>query len=206
MKKRIAIVDDQTIFREMLREILAQEVGLLVVGSFATALDAERELPDLAPDLVIVDLVLPDDSGLQLCARLRKKLPRTRLLMVTAHERPEIGPQAERAGANGLVRKGATLTELKNAVRSTLTLGSHFDHRGRNDAPEAEGELSPREKQVLILIAHGLRTKEIAVRLALSERTVENHRQNLRTKLGIRDVAGLIRYAAERGLVEWSSP
>lgn len=202
---RIALVDDQTIFREMVAELLADERHE-IVGQFSTAQDALAALPDLAVDLLVLDVILPDMSGLDMLRRLGAPLRRTQVLLLTGNERPEVVQQAVRLGVDGIVMKGMPLSELREAVRRIESGGTFFCATSQTllrqvtQNPVAE-ELTPRERQVVQLVAQGLSTKEIASRLGLSAKTVANHRMSVMAKLGVHNIAGVTRYAIEQGLI-----
>lgn len=202
---RIALVDDQTIFREMVAELLT-DPRHEIVGQFSTGEEALTALPHLAVDLLVLDVVLPDMSGLDVLRRLGAPLRRTQVLLLTGSERPEVVQQAVRLGVDGIVMKGMPLSELREAVRRIGSGGTFFCATSQTllrqvtQNPVAE-DLTPRERQVVQLVAQGLSSKEIAHRLGLSAKTVANHRLSVMAKLGVHNVAGVTRYAIEQGLI-----
>ncbi len=202
---RIALVDDQTIFREMVAELLS-DPRHEIVGQFSTGEEALSALPNLAVDLLVLDVVLPDMSGLDVLRRLGAPLRRTQVLLLTGSERPEVVQQAVRLGVDGIVMKGMPLSELREAVRRIESGGTFFCATSQTllrqvaQNPVTEG-LTPRERQVVQLVAQGLSSKEIANRLGVSAKTVANHRLSVMAKLGVHNVAGVTRYAIEQGLI-----
>jgi DNA-binding NarL/FixJ family response regulator len=208
MSLSVVVVDDQTVFREMLVEILDADPRYQVLAQFGSGSEVRKMLPKLAPDLLILDAVLSDESGIDALRAVRDQLRRTRILLVTAHEKVEVVQDALEAGAHGVVVKGAALSELKHAVEHVASGGTYFCATAaellrqgvRSRATSVK--LTLRERQVLQLVARGMSSKEIAQELGLTEKTVANHRMHIRDKLNLRDVASITRYAIERGWVE----
>lgn len=212
MPTRVVVVDDQTVFREMLVEILSADPRFEVVGQLGTAREAIDALPRLMPDLLVLDAVLPDLPGLDvLSALLPKQRRRLAVLLVTAQEKPALVKQALERGVQGVVMKGTPLRDLKEALTRVSAGGTYFCPTSsellRKSALDGKQStpLTARERQVLQLVAQGLSSKEIASELALSEKTVANHRMHIRDKLELRDVASFTRYAIEQGWIEPSS-
>lgn len=204
----VVIVEDQTIFRELLAEVLGAEGGYAILGQFSTGQAAIDGCARLGPDLVILDAVLPDMSGLDVLAALSDTRPGVPVLMVTAHERPALVNDAIRLGARGFVTKGTPLRELREGIRRVAERGTYFcsvtsDILAKNlQSPPKDNELSPRQRQIVQLVARGLSSKEIAEELSISAKTVANHRLQIRERLQLHDVASITRYAIEQGLVE----
>lgn len=201
---RIALVDDQTIFREMLAQILVTNLRAHIVGEFSTAAAALASLPTLAPSLLVVDVVLPDGSGLDVVARLKNKLTHTRVLVLTANERVEVVQQASQLGVHGIVMKGVSLAELQTAVDTVGKGGAYYCQTAlamlRQTLHSSAGdELTVREKQIAMMIARGKSSKAIASELQLSVKTVGNHRLQVMKKLGASNAADVTRQAMERG-------
>jgi DNA-binding NarL/FixJ family response regulator len=202
------VVEDQTIMREMLTELLQQDSRFVAVVSEGSAAEGRERAASAKPDLVILDVMLPDGHGLDLLEEFRAALPRARIIVLTAHSLVEIAHRAARLGAHGIVMKGAALSELRMAVDRVLAGGiyhcaatARLLHSSIRNPP-APDPLSRRQRQILQLVARGASSKEIAHELGLSEKTVSNHRAAIMRRLGIRDVAGLTRYALREGLVE----
>jgi DNA-binding NarL/FixJ family response regulator len=205
----VVLVEDQTIFRELLAEVLSAEGGYTILGQFSEGLAAiEACSSRLAPDLVILDAVLPDLNGLDVLAKLLALRPGISVMMVTAHERPALVQDAVRLGARGFVTKGTPLRELREGIRRVAERGTYFCSvtsaiLAQNlKSPPSEAELSPRQRQIVQLVARGLSSKEIADELSISVKTVANHRLQIRERLELHDIASITRYAIERGLVE----
>ena len=204
----VMIVEDQTIFRELLAEVLAAEGGYTILGQFSEGMAAIEACPRLNPDVVILDAVLPDINGLDVLARLLAARPSLSVMLVTAHERPALVQDAVRLGAKGFVTKGTPLKELREGVRRVAEHGTYFCSvtsailADNLKSPPAEAELSPRQRQIVQLVARGLSSKEIADELSISVKTVANHRLQIRERLDLHDIASITRYAIERGLVE----
>lgn len=207
-RPRLAIVEDQTIFRQILAEVLRASQRVQVVGEYGSGTEALPQLLALPLDLVLLDAILPDMRGLELMAKLREKKPHLPVILVTAHARPDLVQEALAAGVKGVVAKSAPFHELEVSVHQVLAGGRSFcsvttgllaDVLANPTIGEA---LTPRQAKVVELVARGLSSKEIAGALSISEKTVQNHRLQIREKLNIHDVAGLTRYAIERGLIE----
>lgn len=204
----VMIVEDQTIFRELLAEVLAAEGGYNILGQFSEGQAAIDACPRLNPDVVILDAVLPDINGLDVLSRLLAARPGLSVMLVTAHERPALVQDAVRLGAKGFVTKGTPLKELREGIRRVADRGTYFCSvtsaiLAKNlKSPPAEAELSPRQRQIVQLVARGLSSKEIADELSISVKTVANHRLQIRERLNLHDIASITRYAIERGLVE----
>jgi DNA-binding NarL/FixJ family response regulator len=204
----VVIVEDQTIFRELLAEVLSAEGGYRILGQFSEGTAAIEACNTLKPDLVILDAMLPDLNGLDVLARLLAQRPGTAVVMVTAHERPALVQDAVRLGAKGFVTKGTPLRELREGIRRVAERGTYFCSvtsailADNLKSPPSEAELSPRQRQIVQLVARGLSSKEIADELSISVKTVANHRLQIRERLKLHDIASNTRYAIERGLVE----
>jgi DNA-binding NarL/FixJ family response regulator len=209
---RLVIIEDQTIFREMLAEVLTATGRVVIGGQYASgqsALEASANwLPPFCPDLVLLDGVLPDMRGLDVLRELRFRRPRLPVVLVTAHARPALVQEAVEAGARGVVSKAAPLHELATAVDRVLSGGRYFCSITTGllaevvEEPSLKGDLTPRQCKIVELVARGLSSKEIANVLHISEKTVQNHRLQIREKLRIHDVAGWTRFAIERGWIE----
>ena len=207
MKKiRVLLADDHAILRAGVRMLLDAQPDMAVVAEAADGEEAIQRAGDTQPDVAVVDLTMPGLTGVETLERLRREVPATRLLVLTMHDDPAYARLALAAGAAGHVIKDADSSELVAAIRAV--------HRGRTfiqvgaeaaatGAPErtAAPALSPRERQVLELLAHGHTNREVADRLSLSVKTVETHRSRLSEKLGLHSRADLVRLAIELGLL-----
>ena len=203
----VVVVEDQTVFRELLVALLDAEPGLAVVGQAGSGAEALALVERLRPDLVVLDLVLPDTRGAELLEAMRARVPSLRVVVVTAQDRLHAVTDAHRAGARAIVTKQAALSELRAAIRAVLDGGTHHDATSRALLQEAAlfdlapTPLTARERQIVQLVASGRTSREIASELGISVKTVSNHRFRISEKLGVDDVAGLVRYAVSRGWV-----
>jgi DNA-binding NarL/FixJ family response regulator len=198
------VVDDQTIFRELVADLLASS-GHEVVAQPHDVETAARQIPTLHADLLVLDVMLPDGSGLDLLHRLGAPLRRTPVLLLTASERAEVVQEALRLGVDGIVMKGVPLSELRSAIESVMRGQPYFCSASqRLLRPRLQGasdRLTPRERQIALMIARGLSSKDIAQRLDVSVKTVINHRVKLMAKLDAHNIADVTRYAIENGLI-----
>ena len=210
----VIVVDDHAVVREGIRSVLAAKPEFEVLGEAADGAEAMVLAERHQPDVVVLDVTMPGESGLQVAARLRQRLPTVRVLILSMHDRTEYVLEAGRAGASGYLLKDATPAEVRDAVRTVHRGETYFCPavlekigaalRGELDREERRGTLellTPREREVLTGIADGRTNKEIAVELGISPRTVETHRESVMRKLRIRTVAGLTRFALESGLI-----
>ena len=211
MPLRILIADDHVLLRSGLRELLRVDPELEVVGEAGDGAETLRLVADLRPDLVLLDVTMPDESGIAIAQRLKAEHPGLVVLFLTMHEDEALLHEALRTGAAGYVIKRAEASELLQAIRAA-SRGDIYVHpamtRGllrqpvtthrRTATPPA---LTPRELEVLRLLAKGNTNRQIALLLGLSIRTVESHRANLMGKLGIDSRVELVDYAEEHGLL-----
>jgi DNA-binding NarL/FixJ family response regulator len=198
---RILIVDDHALVREGIRAVLADHDGVEVVAEAASADEARRQVQELTPDLVLMDVNIKDDSGIRLTAELVAQRPALAVLMLSMYDNPEYVHQALQAGARGYVLKDAPSDDILSAIEA-ISAGGHYLSaavaRATRRSEEPRPLLSERECDILACLGRGLSSKQIAAQYALSVRTVETHRQNIRRKLKICGQAELIRYAVER--------
>lgn len=206
----VVVVDDHRFMRDVISAMLARQEGRYKVvaekGDAETAIEACREY---SPDLVVLDINLPGASGIDAVPEIRRIAPKTRILLCTAFVDDDRVIEALRSGADGFVEKTNTWEDFIEAVQR-VSRGEHFFRsQGNPTPPGRNGEpagappirLSPREKQVLTLIARGDSSKEIATKLHIGVGTVETHRTNMMAKLNVRNVAGLVSYAFRSRLV-----
>jgi DNA-binding NarL/FixJ family response regulator len=207
--KRALIIEDQTTLRELLEELFASVH--YQADSAGTGAEARGLLAKARYDLVLLDLVLPDAHGFELLSEIKAASRASRVIVLTAHSRPATVKEATSRGAHGVVTKGAPLRELKEAIDRVAAGGIFYcseTSRLLHEAavtPECDQNLTNRQREVVRLVASGMSTKEIASVLILSEKTVTNHRTRIMERLGVRDVAGLTRYAIAQGLVDAES-
>ena len=211
---RVLVADDHAIVRTGIRHVLEGEPGFCVVGEASTGAEALALALDLRPDVAVLDISMPGDSGLRITAELRRECPGTRVLILSMHDNTEYVLESVRAGAHGYLLKDTAATELRGAIRAVWNGESYFSPpvasrltavvRG-GPAPESPAallaRLSSREREVLEHVANGRTNKEIAGELGISHRTVETHRESLMRKLQLRTVADLTRFAIETGVI-----
>jgi DNA-binding NarL/FixJ family response regulator len=213
MKTTILLADDHTIVRDGLRALLVENPDFLVVGSAANGLEAVELSRELKPDVVVMDIAMPELNGLDATEQIRQECPQTQVVILSIHATSEHIYQAFRVGALGYLLKESAGTELVAAVRAArdgqryltqriadTVLDSYMLQRAEAKGQSPFETLSQRERAVLQFVAEGLSSAEIAARLSLSPRTVETYRARLMHKLGLRDLPGLVRYAIENGL------
>jgi DNA-binding NarL/FixJ family response regulator len=209
---RVLLADDHALFRAGIRSLLLAIEGVEIVGEARDGHEALRLVAAHTPDVLLLDVALPELNGIEVAERLRDT-PGTRVLILSMFANEEFVLRSLRAGAAGYLLKDSSVVELEAALRSVADGGSYLSPAvsghvlaayvrrvGQEGAP-AEPTLTPRQREVLQLIAEGHGTKEIAARLCLSAKTVETHRAQLMERLGIHDVAGLVRYAIRTGIV-----
>jgi DNA-binding NarL/FixJ family response regulator len=205
---RIVLVEDQTIFRELLAALLTSDGRYEVAAEVAQGAEVLAVCQRVLPDLVILDAVLPDQSGLDVLVQLMAWQSRLKVLMVTGHARPPLVQQAISAGARGFVTKATPLAELRQAVDRVL-LGQRYlcSETGTLLADAVQlgsgnAELTDRQKEIVRFVAQGMSSKQIGQALGIAEKTVNNHRLQIRERLQLHDVASLTRYAIEQGFIE----
>ncbi|WP_221028759.1 response regulator [Actomonas aquatica] len=209
--KRLIIIEDQTAIREMLVEILRTEPGYDLVGESGDGHNALALCAEKKPDLLVLDAKLPGLNGVDLLRRVVKQLPAIRVLVFSGYENPVLVREMLEAGAHGFVEKTAGLVEFKKGLETVANGGTYFGpavasllrNVVANPAASSTADfLTDREREILQLVAESHSTKEIALKLGISVKTVDNHRTNLMRKLNLHDVASLTRYAVEIGLIE----
>ena len=216
MSIRILIVDDHGVLRAGLKALLSAEPGFEVVQDASNGTDALRLAADLNPDIVLLDMSMPGPNGIEVTRQLKKTLPEIRILILTVHEDEIMLQEAIQAGASGYILKRAVESELIDAIqavwrgdlyvhpamtRALLKAISPTAHSAPGSQEELVEALTPREAEVLRLIAQGYTNRQMADHLSISVRTVESHRANLMGKLGLRSRVELVRYAKENKLI-----
>jgi len=215
MPIRIFLIDDHNIVRDGLRLILRDEMDCEVVGEACNGREALERIPALEPDLVTTDIEMPGIDGISLARQIKARRQQTRILVLSAHYEPSVVAEALQAGVNGYLLKINAGRDFVHAIRTIMTgqiylcpeistvvvqeyqKQSHVSHGAMGS-----GVLSDREKEILGFIADGKTTKEIALRLNLSSKTIESHRLNIMAKLKINNVAELTKYAIREGIAQ----
>ena len=216
---RVVIADDHAVVRQGIRGVLEQVEGLEVVAEAADGNEALDLTEKHQPDLVVLDVTMPGKTGLEVAKELRDAGNDARVLVLSMHDDPEYVLEAVRAGADGYVLKDVTPAELRAAVRALQEGREYFSARvthqlsvGLREEIEREQRrsrlesLTPREVEVLVMVAQGKTNRGIAEELGISPRTVETHRERVMAKLRIRTVAGLTRFVVEQGLDQGVGP
>ncbi len=213
---RLLLADDHHLVRTGMRGLLQSLPDIEVMGETGDGREAVALVQAHAPNIVLMDIAMPGLNGLDATARIVKECPHTRVLILSMHADEEYVRQALLAGASGYLLKNAAPAELELAIRavtrgetwlspaiSRLVVEEYLGTHGEPTGPLAQ--LTPRQREILQRVAEGQTTKQIAAALAVSIKTVETHRAQLMERLGIHDVAGLVRFAIRHGLVSSDS-
>jgi DNA-binding NarL/FixJ family response regulator len=220
----ILLADDHDILRDGLKALLAMAGDITVIGEARTGHETVAETERLHPDVVLMDISMPELDGVEACRRIRQQTPETRVLFLTMHEAEEYFFRALQAGAAGYIIKRTAAADLLAAVRAVAhgesflspslarALVNDYAERGTRSATDATVEesatsdsyatLTSREREILQLVGEGNTNQQIAERLRLSSKTVESHRAAVMMNLGLRDVTHLVRYTVRRGIVD----
>lgn len=213
---RILIADDHEVVRRGVRTLLESQPGWVVSGEAATGREATEKVTQLKPDVVILDISMPDLNGLEATRHIVRNSPKTKVLLLTIHESERVMAEMLEAGALGYVLKSDAAESLVAAVRalrqgkpfftcrmSEMVLKGYLKRGTRNgEVAMTPRDLSPRERAVVQLLVEGKRNKEIASALGISVRTAESHRANVMRKLELHSVTELVRYAIHNKIVE----
>jgi DNA-binding NarL/FixJ family response regulator len=210
--KRILLADDHALLRQGLRLIIEREPDLRVVAEAENGRQAIDEAIAVQPDLAILDVAMPVLNGLSAARELRRRMPELRILMLSMHDNEQFFLEALNAGADGYLLKSVVDYQLVDACRATLRGEAAIfsggaqtlirDYLSRTEHHDRGDDLSPRELEILQLIAEGHTGRQIAERLVISLKTVERHRSNILAKLDLHDRVDLTRYAIRRGLID----
>jgi DNA-binding NarL/FixJ family response regulator len=208
---RILIADDHALVRAGIRALAERIDGVEVVAEAGNGAEALRLIKELKPDLALIDISMPEASGFEVLAQA-KEFPEVRVIVLTVHEAEAYAIRALREGAAGFLLKSAASVELEQAIETVTRGGTYVSPElskkslldyGKASTDRAKlDSLSPRQHEILKLIAEGVSTKEKARRLNISVKTVESHRAQLMERLNIHDVPGLVRFAIKMGLVD----
>ena len=216
---KVILVDDHSLVRAGIRSLLLNIPGVEVIGEADNGREAIKLIDELNPDLVLLDIAMPELNGLEVVARISKEFSDTKVIILSMHTNEEYVVQALRSGACGYLLKDAAPNELEIAVNAVIrgetylspAISKHvvdnYLKRISNVSPDKDlspdifTQLTSRQREILQLIAEGNSTKEIANKLNVSIKTVETHRMQLMDRIGIHDVAGLVRYAIRVGII-----
>lgn len=212
---RLLLVDDHEVVRTGLRMLLEGQSNMLIVGEASTGRQALLLAEELTPQVVVMDITLPDMSGIEVTRLLRKKFPEMAVVALTIHEDEQYFYEMLRAGASGYVPKRAAPEDLISAIEAASvgevylypslakSLVSDFLNRASEEKDRsAVDDLTEREQEVLALLADGLTNEQIAEELVISKHTVARHRENLMRKLNLHNRSELVRYAIHRGIID----
>jgi DNA-binding NarL/FixJ family response regulator len=209
---RVVLADDHTLVRAGIRSLLERVTGVEVVAETGDGREARDLIEKHRPDVALLDITMPSLNGLEVAARVSDVSPKTRVVILSMHADEGYVAQALRAGVAGYLLKDSASTELAVALNAVSRGESYLSPaisrqvvegflRSADATPDPLAALTPRQREILQLIAEGRSTKEIAAALEVSVKTVETHRAQLMDRLGIRELAGLVRFAIRAGLV-----
>jgi DNA-binding NarL/FixJ family response regulator len=213
MSVRILIADDHELVRQGMRTILENEPGWIVCGEATNGREALAMTLELKPDVLVLDLALPQMNGVEVTRQVRRTLP-VAILIVTVHDSDQVVKEALEAGANGYVLKADAGRTLAEAVNAILSSGQFISERAREatglglaDGQTTKGQLkserlTSREREVLQLLAEGQANKEVASELGIATKTAETHRARIMAKLGFHSISELVRYAIRNRIIE----
>jgi DNA-binding NarL/FixJ family response regulator len=216
-KKTILVVDDHPVFREGLKAVIECDGRFELIGEAENAYKGLQMVRELEPDLALVDISLPDESGIELTRKIKGLLSATQILIVSVHAKIDYITEAFQAGATGYILKESGVERLLQGIEHVSKGNSFLDSALSSEvvkelvqSPARKAKitdasyetLTPREQEVMRLIAEGFSTRKIAGKLFISPRTAENHRSKIMRKLGLRSTHELIRFAAKLGLID----
>jgi DNA-binding NarL/FixJ family response regulator len=208
-KIRLVLADDHPLIREGFKSLLGSNDSFTIVGEASDGNELLALVPVVTPDVILVDITMPGTNGLEAMKKLKSEYSYLKFIVLTMHEEREYVLNALKNGANGFVLKNIEKVELENAIKTVYEGGKYFspfvidilaESVGKQDALE-QSDITPREKEVLQLVAGGFSTKQIADQLGISIRTVESHRINMLKKMKVNNSAELIKKAIEMHLL-----
>ncbi len=212
---RILLADDHTILRAGLKMMLNAEPDMEVIGEAQDGRQALEEALRLQPDIVLMDITMPDINGIEATRQIKKAMPEIKVLVLTMHENDEYVFQALRAGASGYMLKEAAATELVSALHviqqgqfylsptaQSVMVGDYLQRVRIGEEKDSYSSLTEREREILKLVAEGFTNNQIAEKLVISPKTVDTHRTHIMDKLNLHSRAELVKYAMRRGLLE----
>jgi DNA-binding NarL/FixJ family response regulator len=221
---RVILVDDHSLVRAGIRSLIQNIAGVEVIAEANNGRDAIKLIDELIPDLVLLDIAMPELNGLEVVSRISKDNTETKVIILSMHTNEEYVVQALKAGAAGYLLKDSAPNELEIAVNAVIRGETYLSpaiskhvvdsylrrisdvSSNREKEPDIYKQLTSRQREILQLIAEGNSTKEIATKLNVSIKTVETHRMQLMDRLEIHDVAGLVRYAIRMGIITVKMP
>ncbi len=207
---RILLADDHEMVRQGLRALIENQSGWQVCGEATTGREAVTKARELKPDIVVMDFTMPELNGMEATRQIRAALPRTEVLLLTMHESEELVREVLAAGARGYVLKSDAGRVLVDALKALADQKPYFTSKISalvlegylNPITRENPALTPREREIVQLVAEGRSTKELADRLGISPKTAETHRTNIMRKLNVHSVSEVVRYAIRNKLVE----
>ena len=213
MSIKVMLVDDHKIVSEVLSALLEREADMEIVAIADNGREAISKARETKPDIIVMDVSMPEMNGLESCRRIMTETPESRIIVLSMHAEREYVVEALKAGAKGYIQKMSAFKTLVGAIRSVqenngfldsiitgVVLKDYIEHLNEPGAPHQHSSLSSREREVLQLIAEGKNTKEIAFTLDISPKTIETHRRQIMQKLNLSNVAELTRYAIREGI------
>lgn len=213
---KILIADDHKIFREGLAELLGKEKNMKVVAGVGNGAEVQEVMRQQEVDLILMDIDMGETSGVEITAEIKKQYPEVKILTLSMHGEKNYILKMLEAGANGYILKNAGKEEMVNAIQTAAEGNTYFSSQvsakllehlsnpgGTSKKKQEDTPLTDREVEVLILIAEEYSNPEIAEKLFISVRTVDTHRRNLLDKLGVKNTAGLVKYAIQKGLLDY---